>query len=76
MAKALTREHVESFRRARLSRDPRQIEPFLDDNVDWLLTGPVELLHVLRTAATARPRCSTASRGCSPSVLSVLQGRA
>jgi ketosteroid isomerase-like protein len=38
------RETVESFRRARASRDPKQIEPFLDDDVDWLLTGPVELL--------------------------------
>ena len=45
MAQILTREHVESFRRARLSRDPRQIEPFLDDNVNWLITGPIELLH-------------------------------
>jgi ketosteroid isomerase-like protein len=44
MAQILTREHVENFRRARLTRDPRQIGPFLDDNVDWLVTGPVELL--------------------------------
>jgi len=39
-----TREHVESFRRARRTRDPRQIAPFLDDDVDWLLTGPIELI--------------------------------
>ena len=45
MAQILTRAHVENFRQARLTRDPRQIEPFLDDNVDWLITGPVELLH-------------------------------
>src|SRR5687768_15119683 len=45
MTQILTREHVENFRRARRSRDPQQIEPFLDDHVDWLLTGPVELLH-------------------------------
>ena len=45
MGQILTREHVEKFRRARLSRDPRQIEPFLDDNVDWLITGPIELLR-------------------------------
>lgn len=44
MVYSLTREHVEAFRRARRSRDPQQIEPFLDDNIDWLLTGPVELL--------------------------------
>ena len=45
MNQVLTREHVESFRRARRTRDPRQIAPFLDDDVDWLLTGPVELLN-------------------------------
>ena len=44
MAQILTREHVDAFRRARMSRDPAQIEPLLDDDVDWLLTGPVELL--------------------------------
>src|SRR5687767_14690559 len=46
MSQILTREFVEEFYRARLSRDPRRIEPFLDDNVDWLITGPVELLHL------------------------------
>jgi ketosteroid isomerase-like protein len=45
MAQVLTHEYVESFRRARHSRDAQQIDPFLDDHVDWLLTGPVELLH-------------------------------
>jgi hypothetical protein len=45
MAQILTRDHVENFRRARRTRDPRQVEPFLDDNIDWLVTGPIELLH-------------------------------
>jgi ketosteroid isomerase-like protein len=45
MVQILTYEHVENFRRARKSRDPQLIEPFLDDHVDWLVTGPVELLH-------------------------------
>jgi ketosteroid isomerase-like protein len=44
MPQALTREYVERFRQARRSRDPQRIEPFLDDNVDWLLSGPIELL--------------------------------
>ena len=44
MAQILTYEHVENFSRARKSRDPRLIEPFLDDHVDWLVTGPVEFL--------------------------------
>jgi ketosteroid isomerase-like protein len=45
MSQAVTREFVEDFYRARLSRDPAQIEPFLHDNVDWLITGPIELLQ-------------------------------
>lgn len=45
MGQAITREFVESFYRARLSRDPSRIEPFLDDNVDWLISGPFELLQ-------------------------------
>lgn len=44
MPQALTRDYFERFRVARRSRDAKQIEPFLDDNVDWLLTGPIELL--------------------------------
>ena len=44
MAQILTRDYVESFRSARLSRDPRRIAPYIDDDVDWLLTGPIELL--------------------------------
>jgi ketosteroid isomerase-like protein len=45
MAQPITREFIESFYHARLSRDPERIEPFLDDNVDWLITGPFELLQ-------------------------------
>ena len=45
MGQGLTREHVETFRRVRLTRDPKLIEPFLDDRMDWLVTGPVELLR-------------------------------
>jgi ketosteroid isomerase-like protein len=45
MAQTLTREFIEEFYRARLSRDPMRIEPYLDDNVDWLITGPIELLQ-------------------------------
>ena len=45
MAATLTREFIEGFYRARLSRDAKRIEPYLDDNVDWLITGPIELLH-------------------------------
>lgn len=45
MAQSLTRDFIEGFYRARLSRDPKRIEPYLDDNVDWLITGPIELLQ-------------------------------
>ena len=45
MTQVLAYEHVENFSRARKSRDPQLIEPFLDDHVDWLANGPVELLH-------------------------------
>ena len=45
MAQPLTREFIESFYRARLSRDPERVGPYLDDNVDWLITGPIELLQ-------------------------------
>jgi hypothetical protein len=41
---ALTREFIEDFYRARLSRDPEVLEPFIDDQVDWLINGPIELL--------------------------------
>jgi ketosteroid isomerase-like protein len=45
MSQSLTRDFIEEFYRARLSRDPSRIEPFLDDNVDWLIAGPVELMQ-------------------------------
>lgn len=45
MTQCLTREFIEEFYRARLSRDPARIEPFLDDDVDWLIAGPIELLQ-------------------------------
>jgi hypothetical protein len=45
MAQNLTRDHIEGFYRARLSRDASRIEPYLDDHVDWLITGPIELLQ-------------------------------
>src|SRR5262245_25483822 len=72
MGHMLTREYVESFRRARLSRDPRRIEPFLDDDVDWLLTGPVELLSFCgqRHGKAAVLDCITRLQ---PAVLNVLK---
>ena len=45
MVQGLTREFIESFYRARLSRDEARVGPYLDDDVDWLITGPIELLQ-------------------------------
>ena len=45
MGQTITREFVEDFYRARLARDPERIAPYLDDNVNWLITGPIELLQ-------------------------------
>jgi hypothetical protein len=39
IARSRAEEIIEAF----ATRDPARIEPFLDDNVDWLLVGPVEI---------------------------------
>jgi ketosteroid isomerase-like protein len=72
MAQFLTREHIESFRRARLTRDARQIEPFIDDQVDWFVTGPIELLQFCghRIGKAAVLDCITRQE---PSALNVLK---
>ena len=72
MAQFLTREHIESFRRARLTRDARQIEPFIDDDVDWFATGPIELLQFCghRIGKAAVLECITRLE---PSALKVLR---
>jgi ketosteroid isomerase-like protein len=40
---AVTREFAESFFNALSSRDPRHIAPFVADDADWLIVGPIEL---------------------------------
>jgi ketosteroid isomerase-like protein len=40
---ALTHSRVEEFLTALATRDPDRIDPFLDENVDWLVIGPVEV---------------------------------
>jgi len=44
MANTLSRAHVEAFYRAYASRDIEQIAPFLDDEVEWTISGPVDVL--------------------------------
>lgn len=43
MTFALDRQTAEGFYDALVSRDPVRIDPFLDDDVDWLIVGPIEL---------------------------------
>ena len=44
MISAVPRAHVEAFYRAWASRDIEQIAPFLDDDVEWSISGPVDVL--------------------------------
>lgn len=43
MTKPVSRDVVEAFFSAFVSRDPARIAPFIDDDVDWLINGPVDL---------------------------------
>ena len=45
MTTAVSRELVQDYFQAQLSRDPARIAPFLHDDVDWSIAGPVDLLH-------------------------------
>jgi ketosteroid isomerase-like protein len=45
MTTPISRKLVQEFFQARLSRDPARIAPFLHDDVDWSIAGPVDLLH-------------------------------
>jgi ketosteroid isomerase-like protein len=44
MTVGISRELVQSYFRACVSRDPERIGEFLDDDVEWSLGGPVDLL--------------------------------
>lgn len=44
MTSAVSRAVVEAFYRAYASRDTERIAPFLDDEVEWVISGPVDLL--------------------------------
>jgi ketosteroid isomerase-like protein len=43
--KAPSRDFVLAFYDAYVTRDPSRIAPFLHDDVDWMLSGPVALLE-------------------------------
>jgi ketosteroid isomerase-like protein len=40
----VSKQHVRDFYDAKMSRDPEVIGPFLHDNVDWSIAGPVDLI--------------------------------
>jgi ketosteroid isomerase-like protein len=40
---SITREFAESFFNALSSREPARIAPFVADDADWLIVGPIEL---------------------------------
>jgi ketosteroid isomerase-like protein len=57
-AMPITREFAESFFNALSSREPARIAPFVADDADWLIVGPIELFpycgqHVGKEAVLA-----------------------
>jgi len=45
MAPPVARTTVAAFYQAYASRDPAKIAPFIDDNVEWMIVGPIDLFH-------------------------------
>lgn len=43
MTTATSRDRIDSFLETLATRDPESIGSFLADDIDWLLTGPIEL---------------------------------
>jgi ketosteroid isomerase-like protein len=46
MTNPVSRAEVEAFYQAYISRDPERIGEFLDDNVEWYIAGPVEVMLI------------------------------
>lgn len=44
MPVTVSKQHVRDFYDAKMSRDPEIIGPYLHDNVDWSIAGPVDLI--------------------------------
>jgi ketosteroid isomerase-like protein len=49
MTQPVPRAVVEAFFRVFVTRDADKIAPFLDDNVEWTINGPVDLLQYCGT---------------------------
>ena len=46
MTEPVARSVVEAFYEAYISRDPQRIGALLDDDVEWHVTGPAEVMQV------------------------------
>lgn len=46
MTYTVPRDVVDAFYRAYISRDAQQIGALIDDDVEWLVAGPVEIMQV------------------------------
>jgi len=44
MTNTVSRQLVQDFYQARLSRDPARIAPLLDDDVTWSISGPIDVI--------------------------------
>ena len=44
MTTTVSRQRVHDFYQARMSRDAARIEPFLNDDVTWFISGPVDVI--------------------------------
>jgi ketosteroid isomerase-like protein len=72
MTQPVSRSHVDAFYRAFASRDPAKIAAFLDDDVEWMIVGPIDLFEfcgprrgkraVLELFETIIPRVITVTR--------------
>jgi hypothetical protein len=40
---SVTRAYAEAFFEAMMTRDPQQIAPYVADDAEWLIVGPIEL---------------------------------
>jgi len=49
MAETISREFVDAFYQAYISRDAQRIGTFLDDDVEWHVAGPVEVMPICGT---------------------------
>src|SRR3569833_1814743 len=68
---ANTRELVEAFYRAYTARDGAAMAPFLADDVEWTISGPVDLLPFCGTRR-GKEAVISLDDNCVPAVFSVV----